>query len=253
MKEFLMRWLPASVIVYAARKMEKLTPKETEVQTKYKDTLRFRKRNTEKPVVVAMVGLVGSGKNTAAQYLAELIGATVVCGDDIRIELRKQGLGYDKARLIGENIAASIISQRRNVILDSDFVDRNKRESIRQIVKKSKPAFRGISPVGQLIFIRTVCDLDVMFRRIRENDAGEFFNSASTKSTAKDHGKDVKLREMWRRTPQHYDWENADGGRLTLKKMNFLSFAPVDMSADHWRTNVESIALYIIHENKAGS
>src|SRR3989344_2558150 len=253
MKAFLMRWLPASVIAYAARKTEKLTPKEIEAQAKYKDTLGFRKRNTDKPVVVAMVGLVGSGKSAVAQYLAELIGATVVCGDDIRIELRKNELGYDKARLIGENIAASIIGQGRNVVLDSDFVDRNKRESIRQIVKKSKPAFRGIIPVGQLVFVRTICDINVMFQRIRENDAGEFFGPAQTKSTALDSGKDLKLREMWRRTPQHYDWENDGGGRWIQKMMNFVTFAPVDTASADWRTQVESIAVSIIYENKTGS
>jgi len=45
---------------------------------------------TQTPVIVAIIGLVGSGKSSVAQELAKHIGATVIEGDDIRIELRKQ-------------------------------------------------------------------------------------------------------------------------------------------------------------------
>lgn len=244
MKAFLMRWLPALIIVYMARKMEKLTELELRAQVLYKNKIAVRKRITKKQVIVGMVGLVGSGKSVVANYLASLIGATVVCEDEIRLELQKQGAGYDHARLIGENIVEQVIKHGGNLTLDSDFVDKNKRESLRQLAKKA-----GV----QLFFVRTVCDIDVMSQRIRENDAGEFFNSAGTKSVSKDHGKDVKFREMMRRLPQHYNWENADGGRLTPKMMNFVSFAPIDTASEDWQTNVESIAVSIIHENKTGS
>lgn len=247
MRDFLMQWLPTPIIVYMARKMEKLTEKELQAQAAYSDALRAKMRRTKKPVALAMVGLVGSGKSAVAQYLADLIGATVVSGDDIRIALRKQGLSYDKARLIGENVAASIISQGRNVILDSDFVDKNKRASIKQALKTSKPELPGVAQARKLFFVRTICDLDVMSQRIRKNDPGEFFNCASSKSTAEDSGKDVKYREMIRRLPQHYRWVNkSGGGKWILKKMSFVT-ATVDTTSDDWRKEIASVLINIIY------
>ncbi len=76
--------------------------------------LDIKKRKTEKPVVVAIIGLVGSGKSSMAQEIAKHIGATIIDGDDIRIELRKQSERYERARAIGENAAPPERSTERN-------------------------------------------------------------------------------------------------------------------------------------------
>ena len=78
------------IIGVMVHKREKLTKKERAAQDAFMAKLDIKKRKTEKPVIVAVIGLVGSGKSSVAQELAKHIGATVIEGDDIRIELRKQ-------------------------------------------------------------------------------------------------------------------------------------------------------------------
>ena len=70
---------------------ESLSKTALEVQESFINSLKIDKRKTIQPLVVALVGLVGSGKSSVAQKLAPLIGATVIGGDRIRVELRKRG------------------------------------------------------------------------------------------------------------------------------------------------------------------
>ena len=230
----LMELVLPRIIGVMVHKREKLTKKEQAAQDAFMAKLYIKKRKTDKPVIVAVIGLVGSGKSSVAEELAERIGATVIEGDDIRIELRKKGAGYGRAWAISENVAVEVVKQGGNVILDSDFVDGKKRASIRQKARKA-----GV----HLVFVRTYCDFDVMSQRIRENDPGEFFNLASTRSTANDRGKDVKFREMDRRKPYHYRWINQGEGKWVLKKFPFAVFAEIDTTnPDSWKREVEKCA-----------
>ncbi|MEK7070029.1 MAG: AAA family ATPase, partial [Patescibacteria group bacterium] len=171
--------------------MEKLTEKELKAQEVYANKLDIALRKTKKPLIVGIVGLIGSGKSTIAKELASLIGATVVSGDDIRICLRKEKEKYDNTRLIAENIAEAKIGMGGNVIIDSDFIDQKKRVSLKEKAKK----------VGaKVIFIRTYADLDVVIGRIMdadyENIPEDFFGGASSSYQGKNKGAVVKEREM---------------------------------------------------------
>ncbi|MCH8986762.1 AAA family ATPase [Patescibacteria group bacterium] len=221
-------------------KRETLTKKEHAAQNAFMAKLKIKKRETKKPVIVAIIGLVGSGKSSVTQELAKHIGATVIEGDDIRIELRKQSERYERARAIAENAAIEVINQDGDVILDSDFVDAKKRASIREKARKA-----GV----RLIFVRTHCDLDVMVGRILtatyRNRVDDFFGGASSKWTGSEQSKGaaVKIREMWRRTPQHYRWINQGGGKWILKKLPFAIFAEIDTTdPKRWRSEIEKYA-----------
>jgi len=232
--EFILPYIIGNMV----HKREKLTQKEQRAQDSFLAKIDIKKCKTEKPVIVAIIGLVGSGKSSVAQELAKHIGATVIEGDDIRIELRKQSERYEKSRAIAENVAIEVVKQGGNVVLDSDFVDEKKRASVREKARKA-----GV----RLVFVRTYCDLDVMVGRVLtatyRNRVDDFFGGASSKWTGSEQSKGaaVKVREMWRRTPHHYRWVNQGGGKWVLKKFPFAIFAEID-TTDLWKRDVEKCA-----------
>lgn len=235
----LSEFIPPGLIGIMIHSREKLTAKEQAAQARFLAKLKIEKPKTEKSVIVAMVGLAGSGKSTVAQEFAIHLGATVIEGNSIRIELRKLGEGYKRARAIAENVCLEVIKRDGNVILDSDFVDL-KRASLRDRIRKT-----GIRPV----FIRTYCDFDVMVGRamtaIYFNRPDDFFGGAPTKwhGSSQTKGASVKIREIWRRTPHHYRWVNRGGGKWLLKKLPFQVFAEIDTTdSDSWKQEVERCA-----------
>lgn len=228
--------LPA-IIGTMGRKREVLTKKERAAQEAFIAGVDIKKRKTEKPIIVAFIGLVGSGKSSVAHALAPRIGATIIEGDAIRIELRKQKEQYERARTIAENAALEILKRGGNVILDSDFIDAKKRASLRGKAEKD-----GV----RLAFICTYCDLDVMMGRIitatYHDRIDDFFGGASSKwkGDAQSKGAVIKLREMHRRLPQHYRWVNKDGGQWVIKKPPCAVLADIDTTDPaSWKREVD--------------
>ena len=228
------------IIGVMVHKREKLTPKEQVAQKSYLAKLDVQKRKTEKPVIVAIIGLVGSGKSSVAQELAKYIGANVIEGDDIRIELRKQGERDERARAIAEDIALEVVQKGGNVILDSDFVDAKKRASLRQKARKAHV---------RLVFLCTYADFDVMVGRALtanyRDSVDDFFGGASSqwKGSEQSKGAVVKIREMWRRTPQHYRWENKGGGQWVIKNPPCAVIADIDTTDEKkWKKEVADCA-----------
>ena len=205
------------------RKMEKLTQKEKRAQEKFLKTLEVVSRKTKRPLVVAIVGLVGSGKSFVARKLAETISATVVEGDEIRVCLSKERERYEGARKIAENTVAEIIKKGGNVVIDSDHINSAKRASLREKARQ----------IGaKLILVRTYLERDVMIgRAINENYPQDgFWERAARKSKWQgDFGAaTVKIREIRRRTPLHYRCVNKGGGKWILKKLPFAIFSEID-------------------------
>jgi len=221
---------------------EKLTQKERDAQAHFLTKLDIKKRKTQQPVIVAFIGLVGSGKSALAQEFAKHIGATVIEGDAIRIELRKQNEDYGKCLAIAENAAIEVIKQGGNVIFDFDFVHKKKRASIRKMARQKNI---------RLVFVRTYCDFDVMVGRIitATYHRDDFFGGAESKWTGSEQSKGatVKVREMWRRTPHHYRWVNQGGGKWVLKKFPFSIFAEIDTTnSDSWKGDVAKYAKQLL-------
>lgn len=226
------------IIRHMVHKKETLTQKERQAQEVFLSGLQVKKRKTRKPFIVAIVGLVGSGKSSVAKELASLIGANIIEGDEIRVCLRKIGERYEGTRKIAENAAFEIVRQGGNIVMDSDHIDAKKRASLREKAKKAK---------ARLVFIRTYADYDIVVDRVRsakyKNTPDDFFGGASSTIIGEGKGAAVKLREMWRRTPNHYRWENKVGGRWILKKLPFPIFATIDTTdAEKWKTEVFKIA-----------
>jgi predicted kinase len=242
MRAWLIEFILPYVIGIIVHKREVLTLGESVAQGVFRANLVIcKKGRTRKPVIVALIGLVGSGKSSVARVLAELIGATIVEGDAIRVELRKQGERYEQTRAIAENVAIEIVEKGGNVVLDSDFIDVYKRASLREKARKA-----GVS----LLFVSTYCDIDVISQRIRQNHSDEFFKGASSASTSPEKGKDVKFREMVRRLPLHYRWENKAGGEWRIKKPPCAVLADIDTERFFWKEEVENCTKKILVEQK---
>lgn len=232
------------LVIGVFHKFEKLTVKERVAQAIYLATLDVKKRKTNKPIIIALLGLVGSGKSTVSQELAKHIGANVIEGDDIRIELRRLGERFERTRAIAENVAFKVIQQGGNAILDSDFIDAKKRASIR---KKARLA--GV----RLVFIRTYCDLDVVVGRILSagygNKEDDFFAGTPSewKRSEQSKGAVVKVREMWRRTPNHYRWFNKAGGKWILRTFPVNFFAEINTTNEEgWRSAIKRCAMKLM-------
>ncbi|MCK4553430.1 AAA family ATPase [Candidatus Parcubacteria bacterium] len=221
------------------------TSKEQRAQKAFFSTLEVKERTTKQPVIVAIVGLVGSGRSFVAKKLAKHISATVIEGDKIRIELRKQNVSYEKAQIIAENTIIEVIKRGGNVVVDSDNVTEEKRITLQDITE-----LMGAT----LFYIRTCMDPDVMFGRIVtalcRDLPDDFFGGASSKwdpeefleADEQSKGAAVKFREMWRRTPLHYDWINKGGGTWTLKKLPFVNFEIDTTYTKKWKEDVIRIA-----------
>ncbi len=234
----------------------KMSSKSLQAQKAFLAGLKIVKRKTKKPVIAAMVGLVGSGKSSVTKELAKKIGAVIIEGDMIRVCLRKVNEQYEYAAKIGENAATKVIEKGGNVIFDSDFVNPEKRKRLAQVAKKTS---------AKVIFARTYADYDIMVGRVisakYQNKIDDFFGGASSawKGGEQKKGVVVKLREMWRRTPHHYQWDKkavSGGGAWVLKKLPFKVFAEIDTSdPKKWKQKVANIFdLYRIgkYGNKRG-
>ncbi len=198
----------------------------------------FTQRKSKQPVVIAMLGLVGSGKSSVANELAPLIGATVVNADVIRVFLRKNSEPYKYVRQIAENAAVVILARGGNVVLDSDMADEKKRVSLRLKVLKAG---------ARLFFIRTSADPHVMLGRMVTAPYDEFFGGAKTNwkdGTPEQTSAVIKIGEALRRIPHHYKWVNEGGGKWVLKKRRFMSLlADIDTTEPKkWKVKVAQIA-----------
>ena len=190
-------------------------------------SLKTPKRKTKKPVVVAMVGLIGSGKSSVAKALASLIGATLVKGDSIRIALRQKNQDYNPVHNVIKKAVFSALRLGSNVILDSDFVNQKKRKDLERTLKT------------KIVYLRTFTERDAMIERLTKAKYSQrdLFQSST-----------IAIREMWRRTPHHYNWSKADGGKFILKKLKIPFLAEIDTTTPDWRKKVREIAAKI---NKA--
>jgi hypothetical protein len=227
-------------------KKETLTQKEKRVQEKFLAGLQIKKRKTKKPIIVALIGLVGSGKSSVAGEFASQIGANIINGDEIRVLLRKEGEKYEGARKIAENAALEITKQGGNVIMDSDHIDQKKRASLRAKAKNAKV---------KLVFVCAYSEdggqpgipgftLDTMIGRNITGPADEFFGEAGTpwRGSRQERAAVVKLREMIRRMPHHYRWENKGGGRWIIKNPPRSVIADINTAEHGWKSEVQKAA-----------
>ena len=194
----------------------------------------MKKLQKRKPVVVAMIGLVGSGKTTMARFLAQRLGAIIIDGDEIRLRLRKEGKSYSKVFQVALDSGAGALSRGKSVVLCSDFIDVARRKDLEQLSHKHKiPGY----------YLRVTCDPDVAVGRVLAKGQGEFFEGAPVLWQGAKRGTVVKLREFWRRTPWHCKWESGNGGHWEPKRIKVTKMFSADTTDGRsWRREVIKVA-----------
>lgn len=204
-----------------------------EVEEQYLNSLKISRRKSKKPVVMAMVGLVGSGNSSVAKALGPSIGATIIEANHIRVLLRKRKQGYESVGNISKKALVMVLKKGGNAILDSDFVDSKKRKNFEQKIKKTG---------AKIVYLRTFCDRDILIGRLlnAKYTLNDLYGGASANWNGKNKPAVVAIREMWRRTPWHYRWSEGGGGRFLLKKLRIPFLAEIDTGGD-WKKKIPSI------------
>jgi len=172
--------------------------------------------------LILMSGLIGTRRHQAADDISKKIGAVIVSADDARILLREAGADYSHIREIVYGTVREFLGKNISVIIDSDHASIEKVEE----GKKLGAEFNAICKC-----IRTVATGDAIIANLLNDSNLEqtdnFFGGAATGSdfvstVAPDFkGRAIALREMWRRTPHHFDWIPG-AGEWKLKKLDFV-------------------------------
>ena len=222
--------------------MNRLTSTEERAASVFLARLRFPRNKTRHLVVVTMLGVPGSGKSAIARAIAAKIGAVVIKEDLVRVEMRKVKAPYDNAGIISHRAMMEALGRRSNAVIDSDHINDRKNRELAAAAKALK---------ARLLFVQVSMDLDVMIGRIlveRHRVVREdFFGGARTtwQGDKKLRGSVVKMREMIRRIPHHYQWSAQGGGRWVLKKRPWV-FAVVDATdRNRWQKATGRIVAHL--------
>lgn len=183
--------------------------------------LRVSRRRSKQPVVLALIGITGSGLSTIARRLAQALHWSVIEKNRIRVKLREEGRGFTPASTdrIAYAMLAKVMRSRGNAILDSDFVERGKRRKLERFARRFG---------ARVVYLHITCDRDVMLARLIRtsyNPKTDIFKSAA-----------VAAREHCRRYPWHYRWSTAGGGRYTLRRPPVNVIATIDtIDPERWQ------------------
>lgn len=253
MTYWLTKFLPPSIIMFMAKIMgkSKLTAVEKRVQEEFISGLDFSGSKTSSPKIVAMVGLLGSGNSSIARVLTDALSAIVIEGEIVHTLLREAGANQDRAWKVSENAAIAAAEKGKNVVIDADFVQPEKRKSLLYAAKQI-----GVNVL--VFFVRATSHLEMVDYRIMTASYKEdsFFPGANpTCKELKDiwstldanmRGMIIKKKEMQRRLLNHYRWQSGKhGGKLMIKKMPFVDFEVDTTDEKKWPEKVKKIAKQI--------
>ena len=196
-----------------------------------------------KPILIGMVGLVGSGKSTVAKEIAKHLKAKVVYQDGIRLAFRRRRGSYRTAEVDRRTDAllGQALGKGKNAMDDGDAVSTRNQKRLARLAKRYG---------ARLVFVRVVCTPDIVFGRIVSTPrADPYFEEAHSlfQGTPRAKATAVKLRELWRRTPLHYTWSiPRESSRWTLRRLPHRFAAVIDTSHEGWERGIASVARVIL-------
>lgn len=205
-------------------------PKKSQEQIKKEliRSVRVSHRRTKQPVIIAMIGLTGSGASTIAKALSRILHWSVIEKNKIRVRLREKGPGFTPASTdqIHSAMLRRVLKERGNAILDSDFVEKRKRKKLERSVRRFG---------ARVVYLYVTCERDVMLERMLRanyNPKTDIFGGAA-----------IAVREHCRRYPWHYRWSGAQGGRYVPRKPPVRVLAAIDTTDPlKWKKRLKVIA-----------
>ena len=188
----------------------------------------MKKKMIKSPKIIAMVGVSGAGSSALAKAFKKILGWGIVEKNEIRVKLRNETGKFTPkiTNKIFKETAEKILASKRKVILDSDFVEKDKREWLMGLAKKYG---------AKIFYLRIVCDRDVMLERqikAKYDPKKTLFKNAA-----------IAVREHCRRYPWHYQWSQAHGGEYKLRRLPIKFFAVIDTTKPtEWQKTVKAVA-----------
>ena len=183
-----------------------------EIQNEFLKNLKIKARKTSQPLIIGIIGTVGSGRTTISKKIEELADFTRIEKDYIRILLREYGPGFDvkTSNQILSKAVHKIIKEGGNALIDADFAEKETRERLEKEAKKLG---------AKVFYIRTFTEPDTLFKRLikaKYNPKRTLFRTP-----------EEAVREMWRQDAKHYTSSKSSKGKgwtgwtKNLKKFQF--------------------------------
>jgi hypothetical protein len=125
-----------------------------------------------RPLIIAIGGLMGSGKSTLANHLGTILGAKVISTDEVRQKLfrkasndKRLGFGEGKYSEKGKNatydllfsIADRFVKQENSIILDASFMNEKQRREAKGLAESHNCEF---------LFIHCIASKEILVKRL---------------------------------------------------------------------------------------
>lgn len=208
----------------------------------FKAQLYMPERTNKVPVCIGMVGLVGSGKTTAALSIAVQLPAALVSADAIKILLHETTGTFENEsyRKIILNAVMFVLEKGRNVVLDNDNVESDKRRLLTDIALRAG---------GRALFVHVTTALETIMGRIIDDKYGSesVFSYAPAAYDGGDHhsrAAAARLQTLFNRLPYHYTF-NSRHGRWEPKAIDRSLTLTVDMASPRVETALATLSKHI--------
>ncbi|MBI4132819.1 MAG: AAA family ATPase [Candidatus Sungbacteria bacterium] len=167
--------------------------------------------------IIALIGVVGSGKTHIAKILSKRLGAARITTDEIRVGLRKRRRSYNQAPKITARRAERFLRNGQSVILDFDAINPARRRELR---------WRAREFEARLYFLEVRTPQRTILARLRKKryTSGDLFKDADEATRVYFVRK--KFREKFRHKRFTPRLRQGFGGQASFTVDNSRSLEP---------------------------
>ncbi len=119
------------------KKQSNLSDKEMEkVSSIYEESLLIPEKKIEKPIMICIIGLIGSGKTTVVNLLVKKLPLLAISANEIRKILKEKGFDYNRAAEISFKLSEKYIKKGYSIAVDKDCNSDESKSYIDSLNKK---------------------------------------------------------------------------------------------------------------------